>query len=545
MATKRRKQSKDIEWVGGITVLEGGVIGDGTPYHPAVLIWLPADGGELEGTIVARPGEILGLAGQSLRTAIEEHGTAPTRVRVASAELADVLRREHPAIEFVCAPTPEFDALAAHVSESLAKEAENQRDLFEPDVGPDSLEALFRAGAELFRAAPWHLVLDDQSLFSVTIDALGRRDLVMSVVGQAGEVQGFLLFESVEDYEQYRGSAAPDPDEPLSEEVLAMPPHLALTFVDEDDVDDELRQQVAEEGWELAEPDVYPQPIAMERGLVPRPVTVEDIRVLEATIAALLAVLDAEEALLTAWARGAPFSRTLRAPTHRGNVEVTLSVIANAPGFAAPSDDLIGDLLELESYDSPIDPDAREDLQSQLLRQFAASPEFESVEEVGASQLVMDYAAERFNLTIGSLDAQRLHEIVFEIFPTKLSVDADAAAGLIAECRAFYRFLQREFGLREAAESLEVLGAGAEQKLERLLADPSNFGMAKSFVMGGRRAGYDMRSQAGLDAWLAASGGQIPAASPVSPAPKRRDGKAEAKTKAKRKAARQARKRSR
>jgi hypothetical protein len=46
-----------------------------------------------------------------------------------------------------------------------------------------------------------------------------------------------------------------------------------------------------------------------------------------------------------------------------------------------------------------------------------------------------------------------------------------------------------------------VLDGNASQRLARMLADPSRFGPAKAFMMGGRAAGFDMSSQAGLDAW--------------------------------------------
>lgn len=44
---------------------------------------------------------------------------------------------------------------------------------------------------------------------------------------------------------------------------------------------------------------------------------------------------------------------------------------------------------------------------------------------------------------------------------------------------------------------------GAEQRLAGELADSSNYGIAKSFFMAGERAGFDMTTEQGLQAWTA------------------------------------------
>jgi hypothetical protein len=44
----------------------------------------------------------------------------------------------------------------------------------------------------------------------------------------------------------------------------------------------------------------------------------------------------------------------------------------------------------------------------------------------------------------------------------------------------------------------------AARRLERELQEPSNFGMAKSFVLMGKEAGFDMESPEGMQAWVEA-----------------------------------------
>jgi hypothetical protein len=92
--------------------------------------------------------------------------------------------------------------------------------------------------------------------------------------------------------------------------------------------------------------------------------------------------------------------------------------------------------------------------------------------------------------------------VLFEIIPRKVSVDPSSASAIIEDCRAFYRFLKHHFGLALAEDCLRVLGPSAGKKLEQALADPRNFGMAKSIVMAGGEAGFDMQSKDGIEAWM-------------------------------------------
>jgi hypothetical protein len=93
------------------------------------------------------------------------------------------------------------------------------------------------------------------------------------------------------------------------------------------------------------------------------------------------------------------------------------------------------------------------------------------------------------------------NEVLFQIFPRKVSVEADQAAPIIAELRAFWSFLARQYSLENAREILETLDDSAVCRLHDKLADPANFGMAKSFFMMGSQAGFDMTTQEGLAAF--------------------------------------------
>jgi hypothetical protein len=157
---------------------------------------------------------------------------------------------------------------------------------------------------------------------------------------------------------------------------------------------------------------------------------------------------------------------------------------------------------DLRDADGDFDEDAAEEYERELLERFAASPEGQAVGDVGGwAGMMLQYGFNYVEATPATMDADALREIVFEIFPRKVSCWPDDAGDIVRELRAFFSFVGREFELGNAAECGDVLNGDAEIRLARELADPANFGLAKSFVMGGQAAGFDMRSPEGIDAW--------------------------------------------
>jgi len=270
-----------IEWVGGRATLPAYVEDAGEPYQPELLIWVGPDGAILGSEVVA-PDELLEQACASLQDAIASPMTgpahAPARVRVASPELAAALRRGHPSIEIVCAPTPELDALLAAMREHLGAVGGEPESHLGRDIGPEAMAALFRAAAALFRARPWKIVPGDACVFSVTIEALELRGAALSIIGQLGESLGLLVFPGLEDFHAFRDAF----DAIERGEQADVPPHLALTFERGAELLPALRREIAEHGWEIAAPNAYPVLYAMSGGLARRPPTARDLAIAEA-----------------------------------------------------------------------------------------------------------------------------------------------------------------------------------------------------------------------------------------------------------------------
>lgn len=324
-AMTARKKRTGIEWVGGLVSMPAFVTGEGAPYRPETLFWMGAEGAVL-GHALGKPGELLGLASESLRRTIERpmfgRPHAPDRVRVASPELAEALRAGQSGVEVVCAPTPEIDAVLVAMREGMNDDAETEQSYLSPDVGPAAIAAFFRAAAALFRAKPWKTVPSDQSLFSVSIQELGVTDAALSVIGQMGQSLGLILFSGLDDFEAYLASA----DAIEQGEEPTIPPHFALNFERGAELSAALRQEIARHHWEVAGPDGYPWLVAVDQDLVARPPTAGEVTIAEAIALALHEVLTEKKALLAAWNGGAPVTRALFVATRAGDVEVSLRV---------------------------------------------------------------------------------------------------------------------------------------------------------------------------------------------------------------------------
>lgn len=545
MATRKKK----IEWVGGIFAMPAHVTGEGETYRPEMLFWLGAQG-EVLGHLVGKPGELAERACESLRSTIARpqlgRPHAPDRLRVASAELAETLRAGLPELEVVCAPTPELDAVIAAMREQVEDRAEILQTYRPSAVEPAAIAAFFRAAAALYRARPWEIVPSGESLFSISIEKLGVTAAALSVVGQMGQSLGLLRFSSADDFDDFLDAA----DAAELGASPSIPQHFALTFERGAELSDALREEIAQHHWEVADASAYPWLVTIEPDLVARPPTTEELAIAEAIALALPKVLEEKQALLAAWDGGEPVVRTIAVTTHGGDVEVLLRVpYEGEPSKARPPYDVLSDLFELGQDGEEIDPEVRLPLQQELVQRFAASPEGQALADVQLCHLVMDLAAENFNATIATLSARELREILFEIIPTTVSIDASAASEIIEENRAFYAFLKREFALEQAGACLRVLGGDAVKRLEAALSDTRKFGLAKSLLMSGREAGFDLNSKEGLEEWMRVVQSQpLPASVrlPSLGAPARPQNKTAARAKkSARKAVRKARKKSR
>jgi hypothetical protein len=107
-------------------------------------------------------------------------------------------------------------------------------------------------------------------------------------------------------------------------------------------------------------------------------------------------------------------------------------------------------------------------------------------------------------VTPPAMTASDLAEVMYSLFPRNVITEPGHGTEILQELRAFWHFLERVYHLPQAKQLLARLTPQAARRLERELQEPANFGMAKSFVLLGQEAGFDMESPAGMRAWVEA-----------------------------------------
>jgi hypothetical protein len=180
-----------------------------------------------------------------------------------------------------------------------------------------------------------------------------------------------------------------------------------------------------------------------------------------------------------------------------------------------------------------------------LMEQFAASPEGQAITqsgtELGWARALIHYAITYAGVTPPTMTASDLEEVTHSLFPRKVITEPGDGTEIIQELRAFWHFLERVYRLPQARQLLARLTPQAARRLERELQEPVNFGMAKSFVLLGKEAGFDMESPEGMRAWVEAYNATVaPTLVAAEPPPKK---KARSATKGTRSAPRRKKKR--
>lgn len=161
-----------------------------------------------------------------------------------------------------------------------------------------------------------------------------------------------------------------------------------------------------------------------------------------------------------------------------------------------------------------------EDFVDGLLDNFAQSPEgkahLKGENDPGWADMFLRYYFDYIGGTVSEMSWHDVEEVIFTLLPRKVAVEPECASEIIEELCVFWTYLGRQFDLRLAPTVVTRLDDKAVLKLHNALASPRNFGMAKSFVMMGQAAGFDMSTEDGLAAFMAAYNSQLGAGSEAS-----------------------------
>ena len=433
-----------------------------------------------------------------------------------------------------------------------------------PHDAPAPLPALLDAAAAIRRTTPWDEMPDEATDVELSCEALGLDRAVAFMYG-VRENFAALLFESLDDYRRWLANAEAeaswDDDAPPPQ---APPAPRSLRFVPPAELPAGTVAEAIEHGWDRADDAGCPTLAKLDADGNPVPVTAADVAAFEAVARALDAMLPADDALEEAWAGGAPWSRALTASTCVGELEIAVEVPPVAARFVVDSDtDLRAALAALEDEPAGIDERRLMTLMDELVRRREeATPDEEEPGWRGAwVAMLAEYSSTHLGRTVATLDAGGLEEVLFEIVPRKVTTEPSAATEIVEDVRALYRHLEREWALPQAPACLVLLDDGAAARLEAELANPANWGIAKSMAMRAIESGFDLTTPEGVEAFRRAGGlealsldelrdpggfGDYPFEPPPEPAlaPEVRK-KREKKRKDKRKAARKARSRNR
>ena len=140
--------------------------------------------------------------------------------------------------------------------------------------------------------------------------------------------------------------------------------------------------------------------------------------------------------------------------------------------------------------------------QDALLERFYQSAEGQSFIETHPNTEMGFWAAQLMyygyvyeGITIPRMTVEDVEMIVTGLFPRKISLlSAEDAEDAMPELVAFWQFLKREYKQSNADRILKFLHQ-IEPMFKEMMMDTSNFGMAKSFLMMGQSAGYDMTDE--------------------------------------------------
>jgi len=140
-----------------------------------------------------------------------------------------------------------------------------------------------------------------------------------------------------------------------------------------------------------------------------------------------------------------------------------------------------------------------------LMAAFNASTEAQSLQDrQNWAQPMLEFGFNYVGVSPVDMTRNDFEEVLFELFPRKVSTNADRAESIIAELRAFWAFTARQYSAANAPTMLAVLDHAAVNRLRSELSNPANFGLAKSMFMTGSQQGFDMTTAEGLAAFTTA-----------------------------------------
>jgi hypothetical protein len=473
-----------VEWVAGVTSLPRGTILDQPELELGFVVWMGSNGqilGQMSGSMES----IFDEAAIGLRDTIEAPLVGlphrPDRIRSASLDLLEALRPEFPEIELVHGVTPELDPLLELMRPKCRSDEFNS--YFHDGSNEGDVSAFFEAAAALYRAAPWKIVPDDTTFLSISIPELEVRDSVLSVIGQLGRTLGIALFSTVDDVNRFAeslGGKTLSGDEPA-------PKQISLTFDSAEELPEGRLEEVEEFAWTIANKRAYPTPLAVNSDKGVRLANDAEYLILELCARAVTLIIKSEMGIREAWRRGASFASELSVRARGKDYQVKISSVSDSAVYgwgpepvSAKATELLARFAAISQHENPdqeIDPEAREELESELLDRLAASREGRVPGISMAAQMVMDFAANYSGRNVATLDLHTFKEILLHYIPRKVTFNPDDIPEFFVALRGFFEFLKRELGASNTDTILDCLNDGTLAVFQREVTQSDKHGL--------------------------------------------------------------------
>ena len=173
-----------------------------------------------------------------------------------------------------------------------------------------------------------------------------------------------------------------------------------------------------------------------------------------------------------------------------------------------------------EDSEEKFEEDAPRRYRDEIIAQFERSAEGVALAATGQelhwANTFVEFVIQYVGAGLPDLDPDEFDGLIFEEIPRKVSVEASEASPIIAELRAFWSFLGRAYLLENAPGFVAALDDKAAVRLEQELANPENYGPAKSMFMQGLNRGFDMSTEEGIQAWFSQHNRELGFAPPIN-----------------------------
>lgn len=177
---------------------------------------------------------------------------------------------------------------------------------------------------------------------------------------------------------------------------------------------------------------------------------------------------------------------------------------------------MLADLHQMDGYEDNSDEAVRTlgTLSDALIGQFIDSPEGKahSVDFPGPGfwiDMLLDYGFRYEGVTLPTMSAHDVEELLTNVLPRKITLHSrESAECAIPELKAFWFYLMQAYALPQADSVIKSLDKLAP-RFVNMMFDSSRFGMAKSFMMAGQEAGFDMTNQDEMDKFMHLYNAQI------------------------------------